>query len=217
MKRYKEIQKIAIIVFLLAIGMLIWINQDGMIVDETYFFPEKNSELESNLDLIDEINQLKKHYQLRLRYLQQPWYGENMIVQLMLEKKDTSSTFGDQEEVLNNRILFKARMEIESALVTPGETIILPLNLPNKMDIRWAIKSENRQLSNARVWLSITSANGDAALSSFVPLMVMPVNFHFRTILGLSTQVWQWILTGCGIVCVGTIFYCQIRKNKERE
>ncbi|NMC46576.1 MAG: hypothetical protein GYA52_07040 [Chloroflexi bacterium] len=216
MKQYQRIQRLAIIVLLFVIGMLIWINQDGTIVDEVYFFPEKNFDLESNLGLVEELNQLKDHYRLRLRYLRRPWYGKNMVVQLKLEEKDPDASV-EQAEGLNGTVLFKARMEVASALVTPGSTIILPLNLPNEMDIRWNIESKDRQLSNARVWLSIAPADENATLSSFVPLMVLPVDFHFRVILGLSTQGWQWILSGCGVMCVGAIFYCQSRKNKERE
>jgi hypothetical protein len=73
-----------------------------------------------------------------------------MVVQLKLEEKDQMHRRAGRR--VNGTVLFKARMEVASALVTPGSTIILPLNLPNEMDIRWNIESKDRQLSNARVW-----------------------------------------------------------------
>jgi hypothetical protein len=61
MKQYQRIQRLAIIVLFFVIGMLIWINQDGTIVDEVYFF-QRRILIWIESRMVEELNQLKDHY-----------------------------------------------------------------------------------------------------------------------------------------------------------
>lgn len=216
MKRYKGIQRVAVITFFVSMAILMWVNLDGEIVEEIYYFPEKNIELESNLDLVNELAQLSDHYQLRLRYLKQPWYGDDVVIQLILEEKAADST-GYQGSYSNASILLKTRMEMEASKIEPGEAIILPLKLPQGLDIRWSIKAVDAHLSRGRIWLSIAPARDEMNLSTFIPLMIIPVNFQFRTILGITTDFWKWFLSGIGIFSLIVMIFCKIRDNSERE
>ncbi|HOJ01253.1 MAG TPA: hypothetical protein PLL88_06490 [Anaerolineaceae bacterium] len=196
------------VIFFVSSMCLIVTSFEGPVVEKMYQFPESFIENEVDPAWQESVTNALASYQINLRHPEWVWYGESFFIQVSLIERAGLPT--SENNALPSFVL-EAYLEMNNVGTTPGEHILLPIQLPQTGLLQWEVDPQAEEIEQSRVWLSILPQEGG---DSSIPVLVLPLEIKIRPLLGLKLGGWQMIWIGLGVISIGFYLSDHLKRNR---
>jgi hypothetical protein len=148
---------------------------------------------------------------LTLTYPLQVWRGDEQAIALAIKPVESEYVDGKTRTTAGTyHASVEARLDLESGRITPGKTMIEPIQAGQSVQFVWRVRTDEANSLNGKLWIYLNIDKAGSVTPWRLPRFALPLETGVKDILGLSVGGFRMIVmfTLLGIaIATGMYFY----------